>query len=432
MTGEPMTEREAILAARVKELEAAAQAQIVSVAKGGVFEATWHTINAIIPTWLAAVALAVFLAHFGFIQYIKAQIIDAETALKAAKADVEKAQSDAANGKIGDEPMRLATLKAELSNKQAEAARAKAEARAQAAQVDGETTRLTTLKAQLANVQNQATLARAKADAESAKFGLRTLEDRAVRAKLILQQFALIDAKDDAARKAAVVGEYWLSKAMYDAVLRAQCEDNQFAELIGCPAQFVHRIPATAAHPDETPKSVQPTTIANGWPIYKGFGFDDGVGRKTSAPSFEVCGDICAREAQCKVFTFYPTGQQCRLLASHGSLKSYAGAISAVKPDQKTSTVERDEPKTSDDLPPATAQSARTPPAFDCSKAFFGVEFVICSSPQLVEAEARLEDAYHAARNVRGDDEIKYQRAWYTKIFGTKLRTARQGAAIAR
>ena len=53
MTGEPMTEREAILAARVKELEAAAQAQVVSVAKGGVFEATWHTINAIIPTWLA-------------------------------------------------------------------------------------------------------------------------------------------------------------------------------------------------------------------------------------------------------------------------------------------------------------------------------------------------------------------------------------------
>ena len=64
---------------------------------------------------------------------MRAQIIDAETALKAAKADVEKAQADALNGKIGDEPMRLATLKAELTNKQVEAARAKTEARAQTA-----------------------------------------------------------------------------------------------------------------------------------------------------------------------------------------------------------------------------------------------------------------------------------------------------------
>jgi chemotaxis protein histidine kinase CheA len=63
---------------------------------------------------------------------------------------------------------------------------------------------------------------------------------------------------------------------------------------------------------------------------------------------------------------------------------------------------------------PAAMQSARMPPAFHCSNAFFGVEFVICSSPQLVEAEARLEDA---ARAARGNDVKTDQRAWYTKIF---------------
>ena len=45
------------------------------------------------------------------------------------------------------------------------------------------------------------------------------------------------------------------------------------------------------------------------------------------------------------------------------------------------------------------------------------MEHVICSSPQLVEAEARLEDAARAARNVRGDDVKTEQHAWYTKIF---------------
>ena len=65
--------------------------------------------------------------------------------------------------------------------------------------------------------------------------------------------------------------------------------------------------------------------------------------------------------------------------------------------------------------PPATAQSAKTPPAFDCNKAFYSVEYVICSSPQLMEAEARLEDANNAARAVR---ETTGQHAWWTESFG--------------
>ena len=329
MTGEPITEREAILAARVKELEAAAQAQVVSVAKGGVFEATWRTINTIIPTWLAVVALAVFLAHQAFGYYVKAQIIEAETQLKAAKADVEKAQADALNAKIGDEPMRLATLKAELLNKQAEAARARAEARAQSAEVNGETTRLATLKAQLANVENQARLARAKADAESAKFGLQTLEQRAVRAKLILQQLKIIDNRAAAtqSRIANLAGQPNSLPMMFAAMARAFCEDNQFAELIDCPAKYIRRNspsnPAPAPAPPPAPAAV----------------------------------------------------------------------------------------------PQATAQGMRTPTAFDCSKATLGVDYVICANPQLLDLEARLEDAYRAAHAVGGDNVKMTQRAW-AKSYG--------------
>jgi hypothetical protein len=241
MAGEPVTEREAILEARIKELEEEAHEQTVSVAKGGVFESTWRTINAIVPTWLAGVALAMFLAHHGFVYYMQAQTIEAETELKAAKADVETANANALNGKIGAVPMRLATLRAELANKQAEAARARAEAQAQSALVNGETTRLATLKAQLANAQNQAALARAKADAEGAKFGLRTLEDRAVRAKLILQQLKIIGNRAEAAEQRAIRNSGGDLKKMYPVMARAFCEDNQFAELISCPAQYIRQ-----------------------------------------------------------------------------------------------------------------------------------------------------------------------------------------------
>jgi hypothetical protein len=69
--GEGRTEREALLEARVKELEAAARASAVSVAQGGVFEGIWRAINRIVPPWLAIAALAVFLAYHGFEYYIR-------------------------------------------------------------------------------------------------------------------------------------------------------------------------------------------------------------------------------------------------------------------------------------------------------------------------------------------------------------------------
>ena len=64
--------------------------------------------------------------------------------------------------------------------------------------------------------------------------------------------------------------------------------------------------------------------------------------------------------------------------------------------------------------PAASAAPAplRTPTAFDCAKASMGSDYVICASPQLMDAEARLEDALHAAHVAKGDEVMTEQWAW--------------------
>ena len=41
-----------------------------------------------------------------------------------------------------------------------------------------------------------------------------------------------------------------------------------------------------------------------------------------------------------------------------------------------------------------------------------GVDYVICASPELMDAEARLEDALHAAHVAKGDQVKTEQWAW--------------------
>ncbi len=61
---------------------------------------------------------------------------------------------------------------------------------------------------------------------------------------------------------------------------------------------------------------------------------------------------------------------------------------------------------------PATPAPLRAPTAFDCAKASMGSDYVICASPQLMDAEARLEDALHAAHVAKGDQVMTEQWAW--------------------
>jgi hypothetical protein len=241
MAGEQMTEREAALAARVKELEGAQAKSAVTIAQGGVFESFWRTITYIVPPWLAAVALAVFIAHYGFGYYLQGQVTAAETQLRQAKAGLETAKAEALNA-VDDEgvPMRLATLRAQTDKITADAAVAKANARALNTQVNGKTIALQAARAQLDKLQNEAQLAQAEADAKSAKFGESTLQARAIKAKRVVQVLKTVEQNQKAQLRAAMArgGAVQLEGR---AIVRGECLNNEFAELIGCPSQFIQQ-----------------------------------------------------------------------------------------------------------------------------------------------------------------------------------------------
>jgi uncharacterized protein YecT (DUF1311 family) len=61
---------------------------------------------------------------------------------------------------------------------------------------------------------------------------------------------------------------------------------------------------------------------------------------------------------------------------------------------------------------PPAAEGLRKPTMFDCARASMGADYVICASGSLLDAEARLEDAYKAARAARGDAVKTEQIAW--------------------
>lgn len=63
--------------------------------------------------------------------------------------------------------------------------------------------------------------------------------------------------------------------------------------------------------------------------------------------------------------------------------------------------------------PSSSPPELRTPKNFDCRNGkHFGTDWVICDSPKLLDALARLEDAYDAARAAHGDGIVKDEVAW--------------------
>ena len=63
-------------------------------------------------------------------------------------------------------------------------------------------------------------------------------------------------------------------------------------------------------------------------------------------------------------------------------------------------------------VPQPTPTDLRKPIALKCSDITIGSYYVICSSPQLMDAQARLEDAYYDASSTRGDVVEKEQLQW--------------------
>ncbi|MGO9418079.1 hypothetical protein [Roseiarcus sp.] len=69
--------------------------------------------------------------------------------------------------------------------------------------------------------------------------------------------------------------------------------------------------------------------------------------------------------------------------------------------------------------PASSPPALRTPAHFDCVNGkHMGTDYVICASPQLLDAEARLEDAYAAARTGANGDRIKSEQWDWIKRYG--------------
>ena len=93
-----------------------------------------------------------------------------------------------------------------------------------------------------------------------------------------------------------------------------------------------------------------------------------------------------------------------------------------------------DEPAPSVEAPPAAAKTEadttppsepthapaplRTPTAFNCAKQHMGADYVICASPELMDAEGRLEDAYRAALHTASADQVKARQWEWIKSYG--------------
>jgi hypothetical protein len=92
---EGQTEREALLQARVKELEAAAALHERSDASAGTVEQVWRYFTAYVPPWIIAGGLAVFLTFHAWEYYNQAQMAVAETQLTKAQAALKDAEANA-------------------------------------------------------------------------------------------------------------------------------------------------------------------------------------------------------------------------------------------------------------------------------------------------------------------------------------------------
>jgi VIT1/CCC1 family predicted Fe2+/Mn2+ transporter len=175
------TEREALLEARVKELEAAAAQRKTAGAGAGIVEQVWHYFTAFVPPWIIACGLAIILGFHAWEYFNKAQMQTAETQSQKAQAALKdanaRAQADLIEVAGQATPLQTEIAKAEAEKAKQEAAQAQVEADALNAKIGDETARLATARAELAGKQAQMQKARAEADAKTTMSGLLTLSN---------------------------------------------------------------------------------------------------------------------------------------------------------------------------------------------------------------------------------------------------------------
>jgi hypothetical protein len=257
------TDREALLEARVKELEAAAAQRKTPGAGAGIIEQVWHYFTAFVPPWIIACGLAIFLGFHAWEYFNKAQMQTAETQLQRAQAALKdanaRAQADTIEAAGQNVPLQTEIAKAEAEKAKQEAAQAQVEADALNAKVGDETSRLTMARAELAGKRAQAQKARAEADAKTSKAGLLTLEQKAERLKLTQTKLEAIKSRGQAALSNAphltlrqTINGQTIGSAQW--FVDGTCADNEYAKEMGCPARYVRQQEereARAAQPAE-------------------------------------------------------------------------------------------------------------------------------------------------------------------------------------
>ncbi len=221
-----MTAREAVLAARVAELEAAEAGRMQSRTGGNIVEQIWRYFRAFVPVWIVALALIVF-GGFQAIEYYQGgQREAAVTRLKEAQAKLKDADAVAQRLMVNGQPARVERLRADAELKQKQAAQAEIEAKALNEQVDGMTARLKAVELEVANKQYAAKLAQVEADAKwERQSDGRTLEEHIAESKAIISEIDAINAKWGA----AIMGH----GSTWDALCA-----NRFAKAINCPMEY--------------------------------------------------------------------------------------------------------------------------------------------------------------------------------------------------
>lgn len=221
-----MTQREAALAARVAELEAAAARR----SGGNVIEQIWRYIRYFVPPWIVGLGVFVF-AGFQIVEYYQNGQKEASvTRLKQAQLALKDADTVAQRMLVNGQPARVERLRAEAELKQKQAAQARIEANALNAQVDGLAARLRAVELEVSNKQLEAKKAELEAAAKwDRQPDGRTLEDHLAEAKEVLVELEAIKAK-------------WGAALMNNDMMQidALCM-NRFAKALECPAEYVRR-----------------------------------------------------------------------------------------------------------------------------------------------------------------------------------------------
>jgi hypothetical protein len=346
---EEITEREAALMARVAQLEAAVS-QRSRPAGGNAIEQLWRYFSAFVPSWIIVAGLAVFLGFQAWEYYNQGPLLAADTQLKAAQAAIADAKSRAANTDVDGVKMQIATVRADVAKKQNEAARAKVEADAQNAKLGDETTRLQQIRAELDKKQQDARRSKLEADTQNALLDGETTRLQQVRAELQKKQAEAGKAKNaaDAAGESAGVGTL-ADKEAYLKLLNTEA-DAADSRMQASILNFTSTVEA-----------------------------------------------VCAGNQFAEVM---------------GCPQGYVDAARRLAARQSAPSVRPTSPPRSSQDNSAPSVAYRTPALFDCAKASMGADFVICASPELLDREARLEDAYNAARSARGNAVRSEQIDW--------------------